>query len=193
MNILIVTAHPKDSGHTHIIAETYKQEAESHGHIVEIIDLYDESYAMEFVTLKKPQGKTKRIIELMQNKITWAHELVFVHPVWWGTIPAIMKNWIDSIFAPRFAYKYEPNGGHTKLLKGKTAKVFATSGGPAWIYYLPIMPLWTMWKVAVLPFFGVEVIDYKVCGNMNINNGLPAPGCVECFLEKVKKSARKIH
>jgi NAD(P)H dehydrogenase (quinone) len=43
---------------------------------------------------------------LMQQKITWADELIFVFPIWWGSMPAVMKNWIDVNFLGGFAFRY---------------------------------------------------------------------------------------
>jgi putative NADPH-quinone reductase len=44
-------------------------------------------------------------------------------------MPAIMKNFFDSNFLTGFAFKYE-NGKSVGLLKGKNARIIATSGGP---------------------------------------------------------------
>jgi NAD(P)H dehydrogenase (quinone) len=43
----------------------------------------------------------------MQEKILWADEIVLVFPIWWGDMPAIMKNWMDCNFMSGFAFKYE--------------------------------------------------------------------------------------
>lgn len=116
MNILVIKSHPRASGFSHQIAETYKKKQELAGNTVEILDLTlaenqqsyssfsDETHLME-------DDSTKR----MQEKITWADELVFVFPVWWFDCPAIMKNWIDRNFTSGFAYKHE-NGEAKKLL-----------------------------------------------------------------------------
>lgn len=55
-----------------------------------------------------------------------ADELVFVFPIWWGDAPAILKNFIDCNFHSGFAFRYE-NGRPIGLLKGKSARIIATS------------------------------------------------------------------
>ncbi len=56
------------------------------------------------------------------EKIKWADHLVWIHPVWWGGLPAITKGFIDRVFLPGFAFKYRENSvWWDRLLKGKTA------------------------------------------------------------------------
>eukprot|EP01029_Cantina_marsupialis_P022765 TRINITY_DN557_c0_g1_i12.p1 TRINITY_DN557_c0_g1~~TRINITY_DN557_c0_g1_i12.p1 ORF type:complete len:243 (-),score=72.65 TRINITY_DN557_c0_g1_i12:85-813(-) len=69
-------------------------------------------------------------IKAEQEKILKADLLVFVFPLWWGSVPSIMKGWIDRCFAREFAY-----GPGLKLfedgpLKGRRAVCAITTGGP---------------------------------------------------------------
>jgi NAD(P)H dehydrogenase (quinone) len=193
MNILIITANPKPENHSKIIANTYKEVVEADKHSVRIVDIYAEENRLPFNTLSRDVNP---VVEKMKEHITWAEEIVFVHPVWWGNGPAILKNWIDSLILPGFAYKYI-EGKPNALLKGKTAKVFATAGSVAPYYTLPIVheftPLYLQWKYMVLGFCGIEMIDFKVVDKMNVNNSQPPVGHFEKYLEKVKKSAKNLH
>ena len=135
MNTLIITAHPASYGFTHKIAETYKSVEESTGNAVEIMDLYDDVYTQPFLAfenIKTDCGPTPTKT-LIQEKITWADELVFVAPVWNMSVPAIMKNFFDVNFTAGFAFKYGPNGLE-KLLTDKRARFYLTADGPAWLY-----------------------------------------------------------
>lgn len=193
MNILIVTANPKPTNHTKIIADTYKSIVEERKHEVRILDLYAPENKLPFYTLSRDLDP---VAERMKDDMRWADEMVFIHPVWWGQPPAIMKNWIDTMFVPGFAYKYV-EGKPKKLLTAKTAKVFATAGSVAPYYKLPIVyeftPLFLVWKYMVLWFCGVNMIDFQVCDKMNVNNSQPPEGHFEKFLEEVKRSARTLH
>ena len=135
MNTLIITAHPASYGFTHKIAERYKQVEEGTGNSVEIMDLYAHKYAQPFLSfenLKTDTGPTPTKT-LIQEKIAWADELVFVAPVWNMSVPAIMKNFFDVNFSAGFAFKYGPNGLE-KLLTGKRARFYLTADGPKWLY-----------------------------------------------------------
>jgi putative NADPH-quinone reductase len=189
MNILIVTAHPKEGGATHSIAQVYGDVKRQKGDMVELIDLYNPEFALPFYRLDH-DPEAEAVIKRSQELISWANEIVVVHPVWWGTAPAIMKNWTDTVFAPRFSYHYDEHGKVIKLLTGKTAKVFATSGGPSWLYTFFFSPLVFQWKYEIFGFCGVKTTDIKVCGGMNKTKGDPKIGSVEVFLEKVEQSAK---
>ena len=193
MNILIITANPKPTNHTQIIANTYKEEVEADHHTVRVVDLYAEENKLPYYRLSRDPDP---VVDKMREHITWAEEIIFVHPVWWGNVPAILKNWIDTLVTPGFAYKYV-EGKPFPLLKGRTAKVFATAGSVAPYYWLPLVheftPLYLQWKYMVLGFCGIEMIDFKVVDKMNTNNSCPPVGCFEDYLEKVKKSARNLH
>jgi NAD(P)H dehydrogenase (quinone) len=164
MHTLIIKAHPRASGFSHRIAETYKNKQEQLGNTVEILELTqaeniqsfpvfaDENHLVEDETTKR-----------MQEKITQADELVFIFPVWWFDAPAIMKNWIDRNFTSGFAFRYRPDGKWwDKLLSGKTAKVFATAWGPGWLigFFMGLI-----WKLGRFGFVGLKSTAFKVLGN----------------------------
>ncbi len=191
MNVLIITAHPSPKGDTHTIANTYANAKRAKGHIVEIVDLYAKENIVDLLKFENIRECEKSKVQLkFQEKITWAHEIVMVHPVWWSSVPGIMKNWIDLTLWPGVAYKYSPTGKVIKLFGGKSAKVFATCGGPSWYYYLPfIMPLRTFWETCVLGFCGIDMVDFKVCGNLDVWKDEKRANHLAKFLMTIKKSA----
>lgn len=192
MNILIVTAHPSPHSHTKIIAETYAEARKARGHEVQILDLYAKENMMDYLTFDNIREYVPSKIQTrFKEQVRWAHEIVVVHPIWWGTPPAIMKNWVDMTFWARFAYRFTKEGEIEKLLVGKTAKVFATSGASSWYHYLPVLPLLSFWKTCVFSFSGVDVTDVKICGNLDRHRGERADVRFHRFLKKIKASALK--
>jgi len=191
-NILIVTAHPSKAGKTHQIADTYRIESEKVGHTVTVLDLYAPENALPFLsfeTLREwPKSEQQ---ERMKRLMAAADELVFVHPVWWSGAPAILKNWIDTIFEAGFAFRYGAKGKIEKLLTGKTGKVFVTAGGPAFIYSFFLSPVRMVWNLGILGFCGVQVTDLQVLGSMNTGTPEERSARLEKFLDKVKQSAGK--
>ena len=161
------------------------------GHSVKVVDLYSPEYELPFLKFKSLETivPTKKVKE-MQKLITWAHEIVMVHPIWWSSPPAIMKNWIDHTFAHGFAYKFDEKGKEVGLLKGKTAKIFTTSGGPGWIYKIPFfLPLSSFWHVSLFNFVGIELVDFKTCGNLNTLKDEELEIHFKKFLKKIRESA----
>lgn len=188
MNILIVTAHPSSKGDTHTIANTYAENRRAKGHVVEIVDLYAKEYQVDYLRFENIRECEKSKVQLkFQEQMTWAHEIVVVHPVWWSSVPAIMKNWIDLTIWPGCAYKYSPEGKVLKLFQGKRAKVFATCGGPSWYYYLPfVLPLETFWNTCVFGFCGIDLIDFRVCGYLDKWKGEKREKHLAKFIESIK-------
>lgn len=64
-----------------------------------------------------------------QDKVARADGLVFIAPIFWMGFPAILKGWIERVFAYGFAYSLTPQGwkgdlsGRIPLLKHKRALV----------------------------------------------------------------------
>lgn len=168
MNTLIITAHPSSKGFTHTIATTYKEHGEIEGRQVEVLDLYTTDLKQDFLRFEEMQDM-KNVDETtrkMQEKIDWAEELVFIFPVWWADAPAIMKNWIDCNFTAGFAFKYV-DGKPVGLLSGKTARIFATSGAPSFVYTLFPVSYKLLWGMLRLGFCGIKTSSIKVFGNMS--------------------------
>ena len=134
MKPVIVYAHPQTEGHCSFLLKQIRRM--SKGHI--LIDLYKESYdpvlhESEHYTSgnKEVAGETRRL----QDLISQSEPLVFIYPVWWGSMPAVLKGFFDRVMLPGFAYRYV-HGVPVGLLKGKRAIVFQTLGGPLLYYWV---------------------------------------------------------
>lgn len=166
MKKIIITAHPSSKGFTHQIAKNFKKGAEAGKHGVEILDLYHSDFLqnfLQFKSVKELSFDEKR--EYFQNKIKEADELVFIFPIWWGTCPAVMKNFFDSNFTSGFAYLMGDRGIE-KLLKGKGARIFATCDGPSLLYSFSLSPTKITWKYFMLGFCGVRLKSFVIFGRM---------------------------
>lgn len=168
MKVLIVTAHPASTGFTHKIANRYKQEKEDRGHDVFIMDLYKKKYAQPFLRYENIKTDTKptATTRMIQEKIVWADEIVFVFPIWWFGPPAVMKNFLDQNFTSGFAYKYNKNGIRAELLEGRTARIFATADGPWWVYLIFRFSAFMRWRHGVLGFCGIDLRTFDIFAEM---------------------------
>jgi len=108
------------------------------------------------------QKRTELEPDLLEawEKIKWADHLVWVHPVWWGGLPAITKGFIDRVFLPGFAFQYRDNSvWWDKLLKGKTAHIITTLDTPSWYYrFVYGRPSVNQLKKTVLGFCGIKPV-----------------------------------
>ncbi len=176
MHTLIITAHPSSQGFTHKIAAAYEKGSRSGGATVEILDLYKTPYKQDFYAfenIREPQtGNEHR--KTLQDMIQKADRLVFVHPLWWGGMPAILKNFIDHNITGGFAFKYGPrkfvpealNVLPKGLLKGKRASVFITCDAYVLLYATMLLPFLSIWYFFILFYCGMWRVSFRVYGRM---------------------------
>ncbi len=130
MTTLIVYAHPNTEGHCSNILKQVLTQLKKRKKKYEVLDLYKLKYdpilyESEHYTVgnRKVSKQNKEI----QEKISNSKKIIFIYPVWWNSMPAILKGFVDKGFVSHFAFKYK-NGMPIGILKGKKAAVFITSG-----------------------------------------------------------------
>ena len=147
MNILIVHAHPEPLSFTTALQTTAKQTLEKLGHHVQVSDLYAMQFnpvasQHDFQELNQPEyfnyaleqrhaSKNQQLasdIEAEIKKVQWADLVIFNFPLYWTSVPAILKGWIDRIFVSGLFYggkRFYNYGG----MAGKKAMLSLTLGG----------------------------------------------------------------
>ena len=75
-------------------------------------------------------------VKAEQDKLLWADVVILQFPLWWFTMPAILKGWVDRVYSYGFAYGV---GEHSDIrwgdrygegtLAGKRAMLLVTAGG----------------------------------------------------------------
>lgn len=164
--IAIINGHPNKNSFNFGIAEAYKAGAVESGAEVKEIVIRDLNFNpnLQFGYQKRMELEP----DLMKawEIIQWADHLVWVHPVWWGGFPALMKGFIDRLFLPGLAYKYRENSvWWDKLLKGKTAHIITTLDQPGWYYRLFFgRPSVNQLKKSILEYCGVKPVKITYIG-----------------------------
>ena len=107
-----------------------------------------------------------------QEKIKWADHLVWVFPVWWGGMPAVLKGFIDRVFLPGFAFQKRENSlWWDKLLINKSARIITTMDQPTWYYWLVYkQPSTQMLKKTTLQFCGVSPVRVTSFGPIRLSS-----------------------
>ena len=172
-NILIIVANPRVQSLSFSIANRYKELALKNTHEVEIVDLYKDENQQSFFTYEnadKPQS-TKEM-KYYQAKITKADEIVFIFPYWWGSMPAILKNFFDWNFSAGFAFEYV-NSRPKGMLNDKKVKIFTTTGAPYFLYMLTgaHRRLKNMFKEEIVEFCGMKLEEFNVFGGVDTSTG----------------------
>ena len=130
MKVLVVYAHPYSKSFNHAVLEEFTQGLQSKGHAVEILDLYARGFnplltAGDLASLQG--GEVPADIKAEQARVSGAEGLAFIYPLWWSSMPAILKGWIDRVLSLGFAYAFGQEGP-IGLLKHRKALLITTCG-----------------------------------------------------------------
>ncbi|MFA5088307.1 MAG: NAD(P)H-dependent oxidoreductase [Candidatus Omnitrophota bacterium] len=136
MKYLIVYSHPNPKSFNHAIKEVLLNELEALGQEVRVRDLYAHDFdpvlrASDFQSFH--EGIIPEDIKAEQGHISWAEEIIFIFPIWWTGLPAILKGYIDKVFSLNFAYSYGAQGPKG-LLPDKKVFIINTTGSPQEAY-----------------------------------------------------------
>lgn len=152
--VLIVHAHPEPASLTRHLVEVAAQALRQQGHEVLLSDLYGMQWkavfdAHDFPSRADPgrlsflvesghsyaTGRQAADIVLEQQKLLAADAVILQFPLWWFGMPAILKGWIDRVYAYGPAYGFKGAGNRYRYgeggLKGRRALLSVTVGGPA--------------------------------------------------------------
>jgi putative NADPH-quinone reductase len=166
--ILIIQGHPDRESFCHAISRSYKLGALSSGAEVKEINVADLKFNPTLPYGYKKKMAMEDCLLKSQALITWAEHLVFVYPTWWGTMPALLKGFIDRVFLPEFAFKYRTDSvWWDKLLCGRSARLIVTMDSPAWYYRLVQgMPGHNAMKKVTLEFCGIKPVRISSFGSI---------------------------
>lgn len=152
--VLIVHAQPEPTSLTRQLVEVSLQTLRQQGHEVMQSDLYGMRWKAVFDEHDFPRradpdrlsfiaesghsylgGEQAADIAAEQRKVLAADAVLFQFPLWWFGMPAIMKGWVDRVWAHGLAYGYRNAGNRYRYgdgaFKGKRAVLAVTVGGPA--------------------------------------------------------------
>jgi len=136
--IVIIDGHPdrSEARLCHALAQAYAEGARSAGHNVQKFEIAGIDFPFLRSKEQFDQGALPESLQPAQEAIGAADHLVIVYPLWLGSMPALLKAFLEQAFRPSFAYDLaEPSAGKlTKRLKGKSARIVVTMGMPALAY-----------------------------------------------------------
>ena len=165
-NILIINGHPNKDSFCYALATAYHDAAVQTGASVTTLNIAELNFDpnLQYGYTKRMELEPDLLASL--EKIKHADHLVWVHPVWWGGFPAIMKGFIDRLFLPGLTYKYRENSlWWDKLLIGKTARIITTIDQPAWYYrWVYGNPSINQLKKSTLEFCGIKPVKVTAIG-----------------------------
>lgn len=155
MNILLVYAHPEPRSLNGSLKDYAVKRLQAAGHSIQVSDLYamnwkaqldaDDSIEHRHGERFDPALDSKHAylnglqsldIVHEQEKLLWADAVILQFPLWWFSMPAILKGWVERVYAYGFAYGVgEHSDAHwgdrygEGTLAGKRAMLMVTTGG----------------------------------------------------------------
>jgi NAD(P)H dehydrogenase (quinone) len=133
---LIVTAHPDQDSLTHDIAR--RLEGVLQPGTVEIADLAAEGFDPRFTLADRHTyragGDFASDIAAEQLRLDRATHLVLVFPVYWWSMPALLKGWIDRVFVNGWAFDIAAEGGMNRNLGHLTTHLIPIAGDNPGVY-----------------------------------------------------------
>jgi NAD(P)H dehydrogenase (quinone) len=169
-NILIINGNPKENSFSKSIAESYKIGAHQNAK-VELLNLNAISFDINQIAgLKTTENELEPGLIHAQSLLKAADHIVWIYPIWWGGMPALLKGFIDRTFLSGFAFQYRKNSMlWDKLLTGKTARIIVTMDGPSW-YFKYVMRNHSIrqMKYSILKYCGIKVSGVTYFGKVRV-------------------------
>ncbi|AFQ44816.1 NAD(P)H-dependent oxidoreductase [Desulfosporosinus meridiei] len=170
MKKLIVFAHQHQESFNRAILDQVESSLREKGQEVIVRDLYKTN----FQPVLKPEdtdsmkvGKIPEDIKIEQDFISESDVIIFIYPIWWSNMPAILKGYLDRVFSFGFAYTMGDQGA-VPLLKGKKGLIINTYGASEEQYESIGMnrAFKTTMDVGVFGFTGIEPVDHLLFGSV---------------------------
>jgi len=130
--ITIILAHPWHGSFNKAILDTLIEKYKNERKEYQIIDLYKDNFRASYTEeelshYNKGYTNDKTVLKY-QEMIRNTSEIVLIFPIWWGTMPAILKGFFDRVMLLDFAFNYQ--NGWTPLLNINKGTVITTSQSP---------------------------------------------------------------
>lgn len=113
MHTLLVATNPDPQSLTHHVLG--RTEAALHPASVEVADLSKERFDPKFTLADRRayhEGDNYPAdIASEHHRLERATDLVLIFPVYWWSMPALLKGWIDRVFINGWAFEYSPTSG----------------------------------------------------------------------------------
>ncbi|WP_437813642.1 NAD(P)H-dependent oxidoreductase [Sorangium sp. So ce1078] len=138
MHALIVVSHPEPGSLTHGVAAQVAEGVSLSGHSFEIADLAAEAFDPRFtaadLAVHRRKAPPPADVAAEQARIDRADALVLVYPVYWWSMPGLLKGWIDRVFSNGWAFDFGLDTGLVKKLRRLRVHLVAMAGSDARTY-----------------------------------------------------------
>ncbi|NOZ35885.1 MAG: NAD(P)H-dependent oxidoreductase [Chlorobi bacterium] len=188
INILILNGHPRKESFNTALTEAYKKAAIKSGAKVETINISDlkfDAFQTQFKDYNAPEDILKA-----RELIKKADHILWIYPIWWYSMPALLKAFIEQTFMSGFAFEYLKSTKilkWNKFLKGKTTSIISTMDAPPWYYNFFIKNPGGNFLKASMDFCGIKFKNKLYFGSVKLSTEEQR----KKWIEKVKNFGAK--
>jgi NAD(P)H dehydrogenase (quinone) len=136
MRVMVTVDHPWPQSFNHAILNRVVATLQESGHAVDVLDLHKDGFdpvmrADELAVYTQGKSLDPKVPGY-QRRIERADHLIYIFPVWWEVMPALLKGFFDKVFLPEWAFR--ECDAAPLLTHIKTGTAITTMGAPRPIY-----------------------------------------------------------
>lgn len=146
MKCLVVFCHPVPESFGAAIRDAAMTALTGRGWEVRLVDLYAEGFdpvlSADERRAYNDRAPSDPGLAAHIDHLAWAEAILFVYPTWWYGLPAMLKGWLDRVWATDVAFTLPPDGGRIVSLVSHIRKigVVTTCGASPWLSFLMGQP-----------------------------------------------------
>jgi NAD(P)H dehydrogenase (quinone) len=130
MKILVVYTHPVENSFNRALLNATIEGLQSAGHEIRVADLYAEKFQPAMIAADFAQFEGRSMpdeILFEQSRVEWSDAMIFIFPLWWWSMPAMLKGWIDRVVSYGWAW-VDPPYPESGPLRQRKILVMLTAG-----------------------------------------------------------------
>jgi len=187
--ILVIEGHPDPDERRlcRALAQAYASGATASGHQVERIDLATVTFPLLPSQAAFEHDALPPSLIPAQQAILAAEHIVLAFPLWLGTMPALVKAFLEQVLRPGIAFRYGARGPE-KLLRGRSARLVVTMGMPvlAYRWWFRAHGLKGLER-SILGFVGIKPIRESLFGNVET----ASPATRQKWLDEMRRDGQR--
>ena len=180
-NVLAITSNPESDSMTNAVARAFLDGARAAGaanDVLDLLDLYEIGFNPVYGQADRRHylGEAPMPADLVpvQRRLEHADVIALVFPIYWYTMPAMMKGFFDRVICRGFAY--DAADSHPLALADKTVRVIALAGGSQDWYVSSGLDAALRNQICAQSlgkYCGVRDADLTYVGGLSMGNGDP--------------------
>jgi putative NADPH-quinone reductase len=138
MRVLVVYCHPVPDSFCAAVRDAAVGALTARGWDVRLVDLYAEGFDPVLGVDERrhyhDRAPTDPALAPHIENLKWAEAILFVYPTWWYGLPAMLKGWLDRVWATDVAFKLPADGGRIISLVPHITRIgVVTTCGATWL------------------------------------------------------------